>query len=399
MGRGLLVLNAGSSSLKFAVFDASDGVLAATYRGSVDDIGRHASFHVRVAPNAGRRLGRDARARDHEEALDVLLHWLDAEGLAISAAGHRVVHGGAEFARPVRVDDAVLAALERLVPLSPLHQPHSLAGMRALFRLRPEMPQVACFDTAFHHTLPPVAQHFALPRTLRERGIRRYGFHGLSYEHVASVLPEHLGAAAEGAVVVAHLGHGASVCAMRRRLSVETSMSFTPLDGIPMGTRCGALDPGVLLHLMRAEGMGVDDLDELLHHHAGLLGVSGLSADVRVLQASADPHAAEALALFAYRVAQAIAAHAVAAGGLDALVFTAGIGEHAAPVRAAICQHLAWLGLVLDEAANAHNGPCLSASASRISVWVIPTDEEAVIARHAWTLAGADDAVSPRPVD
>ena len=387
MAGALLVLNAGSSSLKFAVFAGDEGPPAMTHRGSIDDIGRHASFHVRAAPDPARRVARDTRARDHEEALDGLLQWLDAEGLAIDVAGHRVVHGGAEFARPVRVDDAVLAALERLVPLSPLHQPHSLAGVRALAVLRPEMPQVACFDTAFHHTLPPVAQHFALPRALRDRGMRRYGFHGLSYEHIAGVLPDYLGEAADGAVVVAHLGHGASLCAMRARCSVETSMSFTPLDGIPMGTRCGALDPGVLLHLLRAEGMGLDDLDELLHHHAGLLGVSGLSADVRVLEASDNPHAAEALALFAYRVAQAVAAHAVAAGGLDALVFTAGIGEHAQAVRAAICRHLAWLGVALDDAANARNGPRLTTPASRVSAWVIPTDEEAVIAQHAWRLA------------
>jgi len=297
-----------------------------------------------------------------------------------------VVHGGADYRHPVRVDDGVLAALERLVPLSPLHQPHNLAGIRALARLRPGVPQVACFDTAFHHTLPPLARNFALPREMSAQGIRRYGFHGLSYEYVASVLPDHLGSAAEGRVVVAHLGHGASLCALRQRRSVETSMSFTPLDGIPMGSRCGALDPGVLLYLMREQGMRPDQLDDLLHHRCGLLGVSGISGDVRTLLASDDPRAAEALELFAYRTAQAIAAHAAALEGLDALVFTAGVGEHAAPVRAAICRRLAWLGLALDETANRGHAARISSADSRVSAWVVPTNEEYMIARHAWAL-------------
>jgi acetate kinase len=267
--------------------------------------------------------------------------------------------------------------------------------MRALARLRHDLPQVACFDTAFHHTLPPRARRFALPRELGERGIRRYGFHGLSYEYMASVLPDYLGAAAGGRVVVAHLGNGASLCAMRHGRSVETSMSFTPLDGIPMASRCGALDPGVLLYLLREEKMSVAQLDELLHHRAGLLGVSGTSGDVRTLLESRDPRAAEALELFAYRTAQAIAGHAVALEGIDALVFTAGIGEHAAAVRAAICRHLAWLGLALDEAANLRHGPRISQADSPVSAWVIPTNEEKVIARHAWTLTGGTGRTEP----
>ena len=389
MDAALLILNAGSSSLKFAVYQAdAAGDLQAGYRGVIEEIGRNGRFQVFHAPDAGGLIDRAVAVADHEQALKQVLDWLETRhpGLAFRAAGHRVVHGGADYIHPVRVDAAMMADLETLIPLSPLHQPHNLAGIRALARLRPGLPQVACFDTAFHHTLPLVARHFALPRELGERGIRRYGFHGLSYEYIAGVLPDYLGAAAEGRVVVAHLGNGASLCAMRQRCSVETSMSFTPLDGIPMASRCGALDPGVLLYLLREAGMSLEQLDDLLHHRSGLLGVSGLSGDVRTLLASSDPHAAEALDLFAYRTSQAIASHAVALDGIDALVFTAGIGEHAAAVRAAICRHLAWLGLTLDEAANQGHGPRISHAHSRVSAWVIPTNEERAIARHAWAL-------------
>lgn len=391
MNNALLILNAGSSSLKFAVYrgNVADD-LQAIYRGVIEEIGRNARFRVRQAPDAVSRDDQAVTAENHEQALQLLLDWLETHhpGLAFQAVGHRVVHGGSDYSFPVRVDEAVLVALERLIPLSPLHQPHNLAGIRALASLRPQLPQVACFDTAFHHTLPPVARHFALPREYGERGIRRYGFHGLSYEYIASVLPDYLGTAAEGRVVVAHLGNGASLCAMRHRRSVETSMSFTPLDGIPMASRCGALDPGVLLYLLREEGMSPDQLDDLLRQRSGLLGVSGISGDVRALLENSHPHAAEALDLFAYRTAQAIAGHAVALDGIDALVFTAGIGEHAAPVRAAICHHLAWLGLVLDGAANQRHGPCISQADSPVSAWVIPTNEEGVIAHHAWVLTG-----------
>jgi len=389
MDSSLLILNAGSSSLKFAVYQAdAAGALQAEYRGGIEEIGRNGRFQVFHAPDAGGLVDQAVAAANHEQALQQVLDWLETRhhGLTFRAAGHRVVHGGADYVHPVRVDTTVMADLEALIPLSPLHQPHNLAGIRALARLRPDLPQVACFDTAFHHTLPPLARRFALPREFGERGIRRYGFHGLSYEHIAGVLPDTLGPTAEGRVVVAHLGNGASLCAMRQGRSVETSMSFTPLDGIPMASRCGALDPGVLLYLLREEGMSLEQLDELLHHRSGLFGVSGISGDVRTLLESSDPHAAEALDLFAYRTAQAIAGHAVALDGIDALVFTAGIGEHAAPVRAAICRHLAWLGLTLDEAANQRHGPCISQADSPVSAWVIPTNEERVIARHAWAL-------------
>ena len=390
MDTALLTLNAGSSSLKFAVYPADAAPTRdAAYRGSIEAIGGQARLRVTEAADPGSLADQPVAAANHEAALQLALDWLQARhpGLRLRAAGHRVVHGGADYRHPVRVDDGVLAALERLVPLSPLHQPHNLAGIRALARLRPGVPQVACFDTAFHHTLPPQAQSFALPREMSARGIRRYGFHGLSYEYIASVLPSYLGGTADGRVVVAHLGHGASLCALRQRRSVETSMSFTPLDGIPMGSRCGALDPGVLLYLMREEEMRPDQLDELLHHRCGLLGVSGISGDVRTLLASEDPRAAEALDLFAYRTSQAVAAHAVALEGLDALVFTAGIGEHAAAVRAAICRRLAWLGLELDEAANRGHAARISPAGSRVSAWVIPTNEEVMIARHTWALA------------
>ncbi len=389
MRTALLILNAGSSSLKFAVYQADAvGDQQAVYRGVVEEIGRNGRFQVFHAPDAGGPIDQAVAVANHEQALQQVLDWLEARhsGLAFHAAGHRVVHGGADYIHPVRIDAGVMADLETLIPLSPLHQPHNLAGIRALTRLRPDLPQVACFDTAFHHTLPPLARRFALPREFDQRGIRRYGFHGLSYEHIAGVLPDYLGAEAEGRVVVAHLGNGASLCAMRQRRSVETSMSFTPLDGIPMASRCGALDPGVLLYLLREEGMSLHQLDDLLHHRSGLLGVSGISGDVRALLSSSDPHATEALDLFAYRTAQAIAGHAVALAGIDALVFTAGIGEHAASVRAAICRHLAWLGLALDEAANPSHGPRISQADSPVSAWVIPTNEERVIARHAWAL-------------
>jgi len=385
----LLILNAGSSSLKFAVYQADPaGSLQAGYRGVVEEIGRDARLRIFQAPDAARQSDQAVAVADHPQALQRLLDALETRhpGLQFSAAGHRVVHGGADYSHPVRVDENVLSDLDKLIPLSPLHQPHNLAAIRALAAMRPQLPQVACFDTAFHHTLPPLARRFALPRALDARGIRRYGFHGLSYEYIAGVLPDHLGAAAESRVVVAHLGHGASLCAMRQRRSVETSMSFTPLDGIPMGSRCGALDPGVLLYLLREEGMQPEQLDELLHHRSGLLGVSKLSGDVRALLDSDHPHAAEALDLFAYRTSQAIASHAVALDGIDALVFTAGIGEHAAPVRAAICRRLAWLGLTLDDATNRRHGPCISDPHSRVSAWVIPTNEELAIARHTRAL-------------
>ena len=306
------------------------------------------------------------------------------------AAGHRVVHGGRRFVAPARVDGAVLAELGRLSPLAPLHQPHSLAAIRAIAANRPDLPQVACFDTAFHRTNAAVARRLALPRALAEEGMERYGFHGLSYEFIAGRLPEVAPGLAEGKVIVAHLGNGASLCALSGGRSVDTTMGFTALDGLPMGTRCGALDPGAILYLMQAHGMEAPALERLLYHESGLLGVSGVSSDMRALLASDDPHAAEAVELFAFQVARQAGALASTLGGLDGIVFTAGIGENVPEVRRQACERLAWLGLALDGAANARGGPCISAPGSRVAAWVIPTDEERMIARHtlATTTAG-----------
>jgi acetate kinase len=320
----------------------------------------------------------------HDNGLDTLLAWIDARtsNSAVIAAGHRVVHGGVRYASPVRVTPEVIRELEALVPLAPLHQPHNLEAIKALAKRRPALPQVACFDTAFHSAQPAVAQAFALPRALGETGIKRYGFHGLSYEYIVSVLPEHLGNGADGRVVVAHLGAGASMCAMRDRRSVATTMGFTALDGLPMGTRTGAIDPGVILHLMTERGMSVSDVTELLYKKSGLLGLSGVSSDVRDLLASDSPYAAWALDVFVYRVGRELGSLAAALGGLDALVFTAGIGEHAVPIRARICRDAEWLGVQIDDKANQRGGPCISAPDSRATAWVIATDEELMIARH-----------------
>jgi acetate kinase len=396
----VLVLNAGSSSLKFSLFrvgpHGGDG-LRRELAGAVDGLDGQPRFHAQ--DGAGRPLVETAVAPDasdggpHRAALARVLDWLGGRvpGAAIRAAGHRVVHGGPTHAAPVRITQKVLETLDALVPLAPLHQPHNLAAIRALEALRPGLPQVACFDTEFHRTQPPVARAFALPRALTEAGVQRYGFHGLSYESIAGALPGLLGPRAEGRVVVAHLGHGASLCAMRGRRSIATTMSFTALDGLPMSTRCGAIDPGVLLYLLTARGMDPGGLADLLYHRSGLLGVSGVSGDMRALLASDAPEAAEAVELFTYRIGRELGSMAAALGGLDALVFTGGIGEHAAAIRARVCRDAAWLGLRLDEAANARGGPCLTRPGTSPSAWVVPTDEERIIAGHTLRLLGADE--------
>ena len=387
-----LVINAGSSSIKFAVY-ANGTAPACRLRGLIDGLGtqpRFAASNSAGVPYADNPLAGASPALTHAQALERLFAWLDVHGtdLRIVAAGHRVVHGADLFAAPVRVDDTILAQLDALAPLARLHQPHNLAAIRALRKLRPQLPQVACFDTAFHRTQPPLAQAYALPHELSESGIKRYGFHGLSYQYIASVLPEHLGAQAAGRVIVAHLGAGASLCALRERRSCATTMGFTVIDGVMMGTRSGSLDPGVVLYLMRERGMSLDAVDDLLYRRSGLLGVSGISADMRVLLASNEPRARTAVELFAYRVARDIGSLAAAIGGVDALVFTGGIGEHAVPVREMICRQSAWLGIELDAGANARNATRISTANARASAWVIPTDEEIVIARDtAATLA------------
>jgi len=390
--QALLVINAGSSSIKFSVYAVGSGAppLEPRYRGEVDGLGARPRFTARGASGGEVEAETLGASASHDDALRKTLEWIEARtaGTEIVAAGHRVVHGGVRYAAPVVLTPEVLKELEALVPLAPLHQPHNLAPIRSLAKLRPELRQVACFDTAFHTTQAAGAQTFALPYALSEAGIKRYGFHGLSYEYVANVLGEHLGDAADGRVVVAHLGAGASMCAMLGRRSVATSMGFTALEGLPMGTRTGAIDPGVILHLMSERGMSLAAVTELLYKQSGLLGMSGVSSDVRDLLASDSPRAAHALDVFVYRVGRELGSLAAALGGLDALVFTAGIGEHATPIRARICRDAAWLGVGLDEGANDRGGPPISAPASRASAWVIPTNEELMIARHALATAG-----------
>jgi acetate kinase len=387
----VLVLNAGSSSLKMSLFRLGPGAeLGRALRGRVEAIG---TGHPRLAlqRDDGASLTDAAlppgQAADHRGALAELVGALAAhpERADIGAVGHRIVHGGVTYSRPVVVDSEVMRALEALVPLAPLHQPHNLATLRAMAERLPSVPQVACFDTAFHRGHPDVAEAFALPWHLFDAGVRRYGFHGLSYEYVASVLPPEI---ASGRVVIAHLGNGASLCALRAGQSLDSTMSFTALDGLPMGTRCGQLDPGVLLYLM-TQGMSAAAIETLLYQQSGLLGLSGVSSDMRDLLDSQDRRAAFAIDYFVHAIAKHLGALAAVLGGLDALVFTAGIGERSPFIRAGVCQAAAWLGLDLDVEANARHGPRISRAGSRVSAWVIPTDEELMIARHTLaTLAG-----------
>ena len=404
MSEAILVLNAGSSSIKFALFPADKrperGNLLC--EGACEGIGHRAS--VTAKDGAGCPLiSEDLQGNPtHEDVLASILSWLETcfSGYAPAAAGHRIVHGGSAYAAPVLIDDEVIAELRRLISLAPSHQPHHLAAIAALSKLHPDLPQVGCFDTAFHHTQPQVASEFALPRRLTEEGIRRYGFHGLSYEYITSVLPSVIGASiAQGRVVVAHLGHGASMCAIKAGRSVATTMGFTALDGLPMGRRCGNLDPGVILYLLEQKGMTADAISDLLYHSSGLLGVSGLSDDMKALLASDRPHAAEAVDLFVYRIGRELGSLVASLGGFDALIFTAGIGEDAPEIRRRVCEHASWLGLELDEAANEAGGPRITKSGSKISAWVIPTDEDLMIARHAWSLTRSDAASEVRNVD
>ena len=388
----ILVVNAGSSSIKFSLYPATaDGDQRDTEAlggGLIEGIGVHPQFKAKVAGEVSAENWPQGRALDHEHFYGFLLDWL-AEALpeaAIVAAGHRVVHGGTAFAAPVLVEGGVLAELERLIPLAPLHQPHNLTGIRALGARAPEVPQVACFDTAFHRSIPARDQLYGLPRALAEEGLRRYGFHGLSYAFIAGALPQYDPTAAAGRSVVAHLGNGASLCALQDGRSRACSMGFSTLDGLIMGTRCGSIDPGVLIYLLREKGLDAAALERLLYKESGLLGLSGVSADMRDLLASDKPEAAEAVEMFCDRVAQQVAMLAAQLGGLDALVFTAGIGERSAPIRAAIVSRLAWLGAELDADANAAGGPRIGTADSGLGLWIIPTDEESMIARHTRAL-------------
>ncbi|MBB4015799.1 acetate kinase [Chelatococcus caeni] len=384
----LVVLNAGSSSLKFQLFEREgDAEPRLTCKGAFDGLGGAARFIARDA--GGVTLGENAWAPEagfgHEEALMHLVSWLREHqgGRQLAAIGHRVVHGGEAFTGPVLVDDEVIRTLESLSPLAPLHQPHNLAPIRIVRRRLPSLPQVACFDTAFHRTQPDLATLFALPREVRDRGVRRYGFHGLSYDYIASVLKEYDPRLAAGRVVVAHLGNGASLCALRAGVSIATTMGLSALDGLPMGTRCGAMDPGAVFFMLREMKLTPDAAERMLYSHSGLLGVSGLSNDMRVLreQAAENPDARRAINLFVYRITREVGSLVAALGGLDGLVFTAGIGENDAATRAEVSARLAWTGMTLDDAANKAGGPLISSGAGP-GAWVIPTNEELVIARQ-----------------
>ena len=380
------VINAGSSSLKFTVYEGERELIA----GQVDGLGVMASAHVTRSdggPIAPPAFG-DAPPATPSEALAKMLPWAreQLDGRRLDAAGHRVVHGGLRHTRPARVTPQLIAELEALTPLAPLHEAYNLGAIKMTQQINPQLPQVACFDTAFHRTMPEVEQAFALPHALYDEGIRRYGFHGLSYEYIASVLPQVAPDIADGRVVVAHLGNGCSACAMKDRVSVATTMGFTALDGLPMGTRCGALDPGVMLYLLQEKGMSVTALSDLLYRRSGMLGLSGVSSDFRQLLASEEPRARFAIELFCHATARHIASLAAALGGIDGLVFTAGIGENAAPIRQRICRACAWLGLDLDGAANDRHATRITAPGSRVAACVIKTDENLMIARHARAL-------------
>jgi acetate kinase len=391
MTAAVAVVNAGSSSLKFSFYALRDGALQLQGRGQVEGLKTAPRFVARDAAGAGLAERRWPAAITHDAALDHVIGFVRErfDGFDLVGVGHRVVHGGLRYHAPTRVTPEVLDALQAFVPLAPLHQPHNLAPIRRLLQASPALPQVACFDTAFHRSNPELAQMFALPYELHEAGVRRYGFHGLSYEYVASVLPQVAPAAAAGRTLVLHLGNGASICALQAGRSVASTMGFTAVDGLMMGTRSGALDPGVVLYLMDERGMDARAVERLIYTASGLLGVSGVSSDMRTLLASDAPRAKLALELFVYRIGREIGSLAAALGGLDAIVFTAGIGENSAAVRERVGSAAAWLGVEIDPAANAAGGPRVSVPGSRVSAWVIPTDEELMIARHTQRLLGA----------
>ncbi len=381
MTRVVLTLNAGSSSLKVSLFAEVGHVPLAT--GLADRIGPEGTLRLKDASGAMIPSGCDITS--HAGAITAVIagfrqHWPDLELLAV---GHRVVHGGADHAAPVAVDDALLATLEALAPFAPLHQPHNLAGIRAAMAAFAGVPQVACFDTAFHRNQPWVNDTFALPRVLYDEGVRRYGFHGLSYEYITGELARVAPHLAEGRVVIAHLGNGASMCAVQNGRSLASTMGFSALDGLPMGTRCGQVDPGVVLYLMDQKSMSAAEISDLLYKRSGLLGLSGLSNDMRTLEAAGTTEAAQAIDYFTFRCQREVGAMAAALGGIDALVFCGGIGENSRLIRARICERLGWMGIEIDHARNAGNGSVISSDFARTTVMVMPTNEELVIARAA----------------
>jgi acetate kinase len=385
MSAAILTVNAGSSSIKFALF-ATEPVLHCIANGAIEKAGTGQHFYAH--DDAGRlcamRDWPDHEAVSPHDLLTPLIDWVTSHlgDCTLVAIGHRIVHGGTAFSEPVDLSPAHLRTLEELSPLAPLHQPASLAAIKAMMNLRPLVRQIGCFDTAFHHGADELVTRLALPRQYFDQGVRRYRFHGISYEYIARRLRVLAPALAAGYVIAAHLGNGASVCAMKDGRSVDSSMGFTALDGLIMGTRCGTIDPGVLLYLCQTDGMTPDQVSHLLYDKSGLLGISGISSDMRILLASADAHAAQAVAIFVYRAAYDISALIASLGGLDCIVFTAGIGAHAPAIRAAICARLAWLGIIIDDECNQNNATIISAPNSKIQIMVIPTDEQAMIAQH-----------------
>jgi acetate kinase len=389
----VLTLNAGSSSLKFAAFAVAEGgAISLLASGQIEGLGATAKGAVKTASGEKTELPfeRPLARVDHEAAMGAILAWLRKTGYddAVAAVGHRIVHGGPDLAEPMLIDAEVMAKLTRLIPLAPLHQPHNIAGIEAAMKAFPSTPQVACFDTAFHRGHPFVSDTFALPRVYYDEGVRRYGFHGVSCEYITRKLKSIAPEIARGKVIIAHLGNGASMCAVRDGRSIASTMSFTPLDGLPMGTRCGQLDPAVVLYLMSEKGMSVDEISDLLYNHSGLKGMSGLSQDMRELEASGETAARDAIAYFVARARRELAALAADLDGADAIVFTAGIGEHAWKVRAAVLTGMEWMGVLMDSEANRAGAEIISAKASQTTVFVVPTDEERMIAEHTVAMAG-----------
>jgi acetate kinase len=384
MADAVLTLNCGSSSIKFALFEKTDRPTRRAH-GRIEGIGT--SPHFQAFDDSDVLLAEKRwQVGTHETFFRSLLSWIDMHlgNDRLQAAGHRIVHGGDDFITPALLTESSLVKLKKLERLAPLHQPHNLAAIEAVAQLRPELPQIGCFDTSFHRTMEPIVRRYGLPRELERAGIRRYGFHGLSYEYVAGRLRELRPDLADGRIIIAHLGNGASLCALHNGQSVDTSMGFSTLDGLVMGTRCGALDPGIILYLLR-QGLDASALEDMLYFRSGLLGVSGITSDMRELLASSNPKAADAVELFAFRVARESAALAMSMGGLDGMVFTAGIGENSAEIRSRVCERLSWMGLGLDTAANAKNLFAINKPSSPIKALVIPTDEELVIARHTFS--------------
>ena len=386
----IAVINAGSSSIKFAIY-GGDQHQSLMFRGQIEKIGL--SPHLHVVNASGKTVADQhwrAQEINHRAATRELLRTAIAliGDMPVVGIGHRVVHGGLHYTAPVRIDSRVMAALTALEPLAPLHQPHNLSPITAISDQAPQIPQVACFDTAFHRTQETLAQVFALPHKFTEAGIRRYGFHGLSYEYVVSRLGEIAPELTEARLIIAHLGNGASLCAVQDGHSVASTMGFTAVDGLMMGTRCGAIDPGAILYLMDAYGMNSRAIETLIYRQSGLLGVSGVSSDMRTLRASSEPRAAEAIALFTYRIAREIGSLAAALGGVDALIFTGGIGQNDAATRAEVSERCHWLGLELDDGRNKQGMTRINTDTSRMSAWVVPTDEELMVANHTAAVLG-----------